>query len=105
MFLEHARKTHGHANVEFIQGDVDRTQLPDRGFDFVHVRFVAGTARGPRGTLIEKRLIASDELDVALAACRAHLADPGTVFTTVTVAQVWGTRRKDCGVDRGSSVT
>jgi hypothetical protein len=29
-------------------------------------------------------------LDTALAACRAHLADPGTVFTMYTVVQLWG---------------
>jgi len=34
--------------------------------------------------------VGADELDAALAACRAHLADPDTVFTTFTVAQVWG---------------
>ena len=31
-----------------------------------------------------------DELDAALTDCRHHLAHPDTVFTTYTVAQVWG---------------
>jgi ubiquinone/menaquinone biosynthesis C-methylase UbiE len=193
VFLEHARKTHDHANVELVQGDVYRTGLPAGSFDLVHVRFVAATAGGAdallretirlarpggivafqepdiatlncypshpawdrlkgvleeaflcvgadvrlaqrlyqlvrragvenvhyrpflvgvrsgepmtdfmpatveavRGTLVEKRLIEPDELDAALTACRAHLADPETVFTYVTVAQVWGTRGID----------
>ena len=50
--------------------------------------FVPATVEAVRGTLVEKRLIALDELDAALTACRAHLADPETVFTYVTVAQV-----------------
>ena len=52
--------------------------------------YMPATVASIRGTLLEKRLIAPDELEAALAACRAHLADPDTVFTTVTVAQVWG---------------
>ena len=54
--------------------------------------FMPATVEAVRSTLVEKRLIAPDELDAALMACRAHLADPETVFTYVTVAQVWGTR-------------
>ena len=52
--------------------------------------YLPATIESVRGTLLAKRLIALDELEAALAACRAHLADPDTVFTTVTVAQVWG---------------
>ena len=188
-FLDHARaQARGHANVEFVPGDVYHTGLPDAGFDLVHVRFVASTAGEPaallqeamrvtravgtvafqeadiaslncypplpawdrlkgvleqafvcvgadvrlgqrlyrlvrqggledvhyrpfllgvrcgdpmadflpatvesvRRTLLDRHLIAPDELQAALAACRAHLADPDTVSTTVTVAQVWG---------------
>lgn len=51
------------------------------------------TVESLRGTLLAHALIPADELDAALAACRAHLADPNTVFTTVTVAQVWGRTR------------
>jgi ubiquinone/menaquinone biosynthesis C-methylase UbiE len=74
------------------------------GLDDVHYRpFLVGVRSGDpmtdyfpttvesvSGTLFDKRLIAPDELEAALAACRAHLADPDTIFTTVTVAQVWG---------------
>ncbi len=52
--------------------------------------YLPATVESVRGTLLDKRLIAPNELEAALAACRAHLADPDTVFTTVTVAQVWG---------------
>lgn len=52
--------------------------------------YLPATVESVRGTLLDKRLIAPGELEAALAACRAHLADPDTVFTTVTVAQVWG---------------
>ena len=52
--------------------------------------YMPATVESVRGTLLDRRLIAAEELESALAACRAHLADPDTVFTTVTVAQVWG---------------
>lgn len=54
--------------------------------------YMPATVEAVRGTLMDKRLIAPDDLAALLTACRAHLADPETVFTTVTVAQVWGTR-------------
>jgi SAM-dependent methyltransferase len=54
------------------------------------IDFMPETVESVRGTLLDRRLIAPDELEAALAACRAHLAHPDTVFTTVTVAQVWG---------------
>ncbi len=54
--------------------------------------YFPATVEAVRGTLLDKRLIAPDELEAALATCREHLADPDTVFTTVTVAQVWGMR-------------
>jgi hypothetical protein len=52
--------------------------------------YLPATVEAVRRTLLAHRLIEPDELAAALAACRAHLADPDTVFTTVTVAQVWG---------------
>jgi SAM-dependent methyltransferase len=52
--------------------------------------FLPATVESVRRTLLDRHLIAPDELQAALAACRAHLADPDTVSTTVTVAQVWG---------------
>jgi hypothetical protein len=54
--------------------------------------YMPATVEAVRGTILGKRLIAPDELEAELAACRAHLAHPETVFTTVTVAQVWGRR-------------
>ena len=58
------------------------------------VDFMPATVESVRGTLLDKRLIDPSELEEALAACRAHLAHPDTVFTTVTVAQVWGRTRQ-----------
>ncbi|MGH2357144.1 MAG: class I SAM-dependent methyltransferase [Candidatus Limnocylindria bacterium] len=52
--------------------------------------YLPATVESVRGTLLDRRLITEDELRGALAACRAHLAAPDTIFTTVTVAQVWG---------------
>jgi ubiquinone/menaquinone biosynthesis C-methylase UbiE len=54
------------------------------------VDYLPATIESLRGTLVNQRLIASDELEEALGACRVHLANPDTVFTTYTVAQVWG---------------
>ena len=52
--------------------------------------YLPATAESVRATLVGNGLIAPDELETALAACRAHLAAPETVFTTYTVSQVWG---------------
>lgn len=52
--------------------------------------YLPATMESIRGTLLDNKVMCADELDAALAACRAHLADPDTVFTTFTVAQVWG---------------
>lgn len=52
--------------------------------------YMPATVESVRRVILDKRLLAPDDLNAALAACRAHLADPDTVFTTVTVAQVWG---------------
>jgi hypothetical protein len=55
--------------------------------------YLPATMESLRSTLLEKRLIDANELDAAIAACRVHLADPGTVSTYHTVVQVWGKRR------------
>jgi SAM-dependent methyltransferase len=52
--------------------------------------YLPSTVESLRGTVLGHRLMSEDALDAALAACRAHLADPGTVFTMYTVVQVWG---------------
>jgi SAM-dependent methyltransferase len=54
--------------------------------------YLPATVESVRGAILRHRLIAAEELDAALAACRRHMADPGTVSTYVTVAQVWGRR-------------
>jgi len=54
------------------------------------VDYLPSTVESLRGTIIERKLLAEAELAMALADCRAHLRDPGVVFTTYTVAQVWG---------------
>ena len=59
------------------------------------VDYLPQTIESLRGTLVETGLVESAELDDALARCRRHLADPGTVFTSYLVAQVWG--RKPSG--------
>jgi SAM-dependent methyltransferase len=54
------------------------------------VDYLPAVVESLRGTIIERGAMTAEELDSALADCRAHLRDPGTVFTTYTVAQVWG---------------
>jgi ubiquinone/menaquinone biosynthesis C-methylase UbiE len=54
--------------------------------------YVPATMESLRSTLLEMGWSAS-ELDGAIAECRAHLAEPGTVSTSYTVVQAWGTRR------------
>jgi ubiquinone/menaquinone biosynthesis C-methylase UbiE len=52
--------------------------------------FLPATVESVRRTIVHHRLIDEAELNAALIACRRHLADPDTVSTYVTVAQVWG---------------
>lgn len=52
--------------------------------------FLPATVESVRGTLLGKGLIGQSELEEALDACRRHLANPDTVFTTYLVVQVWG---------------
>ena len=54
------------------------------------VDFLPATVESLRATLLARGIIAEAELDTVLAACRAHLAHPETVFTTYLTAQVWG---------------
>lgn len=54
--------------------------------------FLPATVESVRSTIVQHRLIEEGELNAALSACRSHLADPDTVSTYVTVAQVWGRR-------------
>lgn len=57
--------------------------------------FLPATIESIRGTIRTHRLVPEEELDRTLAACRRHLADPDTVFTTFLVAQVWGRKRAE----------
>jgi SAM-dependent methyltransferase len=54
------------------------------------VDYLPSTVESLRGTVLSHGLMTAGALDTALAACRAHLADPGTVFTMYTVVQLWG---------------
>jgi SAM-dependent methyltransferase len=54
------------------------------------VDYLPATVESLRRTIIAHGLETDSDLDTALANCRAHLADPGTVFTMYTVVQVWG---------------
>jgi SAM-dependent methyltransferase len=59
------------------------------------VDYLPATVESIRSTLLGKGLISGAELDDALAACRAHLAHPDTVFTSFLIAQVWGVKGAD----------
>jgi len=52
--------------------------------------YMPTTAESMRGALLQHGLTTQVDLDSAIAACRSHLAQPDTVFTTYTVIQVWG---------------
>jgi SAM-dependent methyltransferase len=52
--------------------------------------YLPATIESIRPTLVGRGLVDPAALDADLAACRRHLADPGTVFTSFLVAQVWG---------------
>jgi len=52
--------------------------------------FLPATVESMRGALLEHGVISPDELDAALAECRAHLARPDVVFSLYTTVQVWG---------------
>jgi SAM-dependent methyltransferase len=52
--------------------------------------FLPATAESMRAALLQHGLMTQAELESALAACRSHLAQPETVFTTYTVIQAWG---------------
>jgi SAM-dependent methyltransferase len=54
------------------------------------IDYLPATVESLRGTIVDRRLLTPAELKAALTDCRAHLALPDTVFTSFTVAQVWG---------------
>ena len=52
--------------------------------------YLPSTVESLRSTIIEAGLMTENDLNATLADCRSHLRAPDTVFTTYTVAQVWG---------------
>jgi SAM-dependent methyltransferase len=52
--------------------------------------YLPATIDSLRGRIAERRLVPEGALDDLLAACRRHLADPDTTFTSTTLVQVWG---------------
>jgi ubiquinone/menaquinone biosynthesis C-methylase UbiE len=67
--------------------------------------YLPATVESIRGTVLGKALIGEAELDEALAACRRHLADADTVFTTFLVVQAWGRKPGGSGTRRAVSGT
>lgn len=56
------------------------------------VDYLPSTVESLKGTVLKLGLISEAEFPGVLAECRVHLSDPGTVFNTYTVAQVWGVK-------------
>jgi SAM-dependent methyltransferase len=54
------------------------------------VDYLPATVESLRATVLGRGLMDEAALTADLTACRAHLRDPDTVFTTYVVAQVWG---------------
>jgi hypothetical protein len=54
------------------------------------VDYLPSTVESVRATVLKLGLLSEVELPVLLVQCREHLRQPDTVFTTYTVAQVWG---------------
>ena len=54
------------------------------------VDYPPSTVESLRATILELGLLRENDLAVALADCRKHLAKSETAFTLYTVAQVWG---------------
>jgi hypothetical protein len=59
------------------------------------VDYLPSTIESVRATILKLGLLSELELPVLLAECRDHLRQPDTVFTTYTVAQVWGQKPEE----------
>jgi len=59
------------------------------------VDYLPSTVESVRATVLKLELLSERELPVVLAECREHLRQPDTVFTTYTVAQVWGQKPEE----------
>lgn len=79
MLLEHGMKSVGYqpAIVGVRSGDPWQDFLP-------------ATVHSARNALIGANLMSAAELDRDIAECRKHLSDPGTVFVSPMLVQVWG---------------
>lgn len=53
-------------------------------------QWLPDTVSAMRRTLVSIGLTTDEGLDEALAGCRAHMADPGTIGTLYTLFQIWG---------------
>ncbi len=69
-----------------------RTALPGVRSGDPWTDYLPATVESLRARVLARALIAPDAFDAALAACRAHLAKPETVFTCYTLVQVWGAK-------------
>lgn len=54
--------------------------------------YLPATIESLRARVLARKLIEPDAFEATLAACRAHLREPDTVFTCYTLVQVWGVR-------------
>ncbi len=52
--------------------------------------YLPATTTSLRSTILGEGFMGEVEFETALAECRAHLRDPGTVSTIYTVTQAWG---------------
>lgn len=59
------------------------------------VDYLPSTVESVRATILKLGLLSELELPVLLAECRDHLRQPDTVFTTYTIAQVWGQKPEE----------
>jgi hypothetical protein len=73
-----------------LEGVCYRTVLPGVRAEDPWQDYLPATVESLRPTVLERGLLPASDLDAALAACRAHLAAPDTVFTAPTLVQVWG---------------
>ncbi len=56
--------------------------------------YLPQTVLSLREAILKFGLMKETEIDEAVAACRAHLADPNTISTTSTVFQAWGRKQR-----------
>lgn len=69
-----------------------RTALPGVRSGDPWSDYLPATVESLRARVRARELIAPEEFDATLAACRAHLDDPETIFTACTLVQVWGVK-------------